>query len=778
MMEPATQDPAHTAPWLYVGLFLTSCSVLMLELVTTRVLTVVKGSHLAFMTISLAMFGLSAGAIYVLLRPARVKSAFFAGYSLSYAASILFCFASQLFLRQAFEPTLTGTLSTLALVGVTAVPYFLSGVCVSSILSSMVRRIHWLYAVDLIGASLGIWLMALGLSYVSGETAVMGAALLATLGAAALALYGGHSARLKQSLLLASLLLVGGGWNQVRPWLQIPTHDSGRLEIVRWNPYSRVTAERRQAPPGWGLSDSYRGPAPVHYWLEIDGSSGTPVIGFDGQVEKVAYLGADITAVPFHLRPNSSVAVIGAGGGKDVLTSLLFNNPETYGVELNGLIVDMLKGRLREFSGNLVGRAHFSVADGRTWMAQQNRKFDIIQLAMVDNANAFATGAITLSENGLYTQEAWRSFVAHLSERGVLSVSMGYYQDRPAELYRCLALGAATLRCLGIEPTEKHFLINQRAYHFKVAPAQPDGVFTLLLGRKPFSDQDRANFSILNRELGFNSLLPGPTQELTQLARGQSPPQLAFDVTPPSDSHPFFFFSVRPGDFLKDLQVSSSSVRALIFLGQLLIVSLVMVALCWLVPWWASQRSPNRWASKPDLPLVYFLLLGLGYMLVEVAMTQRLSIFLGNPSWSLCVVLSTMLLSSGLGSASSGRLGRHPNRMLALLLLVLVLSALVLPWLTGAMAAASWANRVIVSGLLLIPAAFLMGIPFPMGLSRMAGSERLAWCWALNGAGSLLAAPLAMITAVFLGIPWVLALGTLAYSLATLLSPKLTGETD
>jgi hypothetical protein len=763
--EEKNHPPQSGGFWLYAGLFLVSCSMLMLETLTTRVLTITTGSQMALITVSLAMFGLSAGAIYVLLYPAGQGSGRLARASLAYAVSVMVTFFGQLHLQQAFEPGLWGTLSSLVLISLTTVPYCLGGVCVSTILSQAAEKVGKLYAIDLLGAAVGAWLMVALLGHIGGETAVLCAAWLGALGS--LALSRAEAQRAWPGGLLVLGLLALAFANERYPWLSIPGPTENPYELVRWNSYSRVTAQRRSAPPGWGLSERFPGPYPEHYWLEIDGTSGTPVIAFDGQPDNCAYLAADVTALPFHLRRKARVAILGAGGGKDVLTSLVFGNSETTGVEINDQIVRLLEGPLRSFSGGLVDRVAFLAADARTWMAQQQGSFDIIQLAMVDNANAFASGAITLSENGLYTREAWHLFGQHLSSRGVLSVSMGYYQEESAEILRCLKLGATTLRSLGIEPDEQHFLVSRKAFAFKAHPDQPDGVFTLMMGKQPFAPQDLENFRWLNEQFGFESVLPGDNPDLLKLARGQELTDCAYDLTEATDAHPFFFFSAR----LSKLGHHTASLRAILFLVQLLMGSAALVGLCCLMPWWVGQQKDTPWESKPDRPLLYFLALGLGYMLVEMSFAQQFCLFLGNPTWSLCVVLSTMLLCSAVGSACSGYWEPRARWILGLLVLILALTQGCLPWVTSRLASSAWHLRVLVSSLMMAPAAVLMGIPFPVGMRR-AQPSRLPWCWALNGAGSLLAGPLALATAVLWGIPQVLLLGVACYLAAGLLLPS------
>jgi SAM-dependent methyltransferase len=759
--------------YLFLAMFLTSCSVLALEMISTRLLTVAKGGHLAFLTISVAMFGGCAGAIRVLLRP---PTRGVAGYAVAYALSIPLCFVLQVRLPEVFDPSFTGLTTTMAFFLGTALPYFLSGICISALFTSLVGRINLLYAVDLLGGALGTWLIVPLFQLWSGESSIVAVSAVALLAATALALYEQRRALLAV-IALALAAVVGLGVAQER-WGVLSIPPTADYEVVRWNPFSRVTAAPKRTPTAWGMSPRYRGPLTPQYWLEIDDNSGTPVIGFDGNLQSVGFLAYDITALPFHLRPNGSTAVLGAGGGKDALTAVLLGARVAYAVELNDLIVDLMRGKLKDFSGKLAERVEFVVADGRNWVAAQPGEFDLIQLAMVDNSAAFASGAIHLTENGLYTSEAWQTFAHHLSNNGVLAVSMADYREWPAEIFRCTALGAHALQALGIRPDARHFLLCRHSYPFKAFRGQPDGIFTFLLSKQPFSPEDVARFESINEQLGFEVVLPlrpghEPSfAELTAIARGEQATRLPFSLEPPTDARPYFFFSLKPGDMLPALtwrSRESSTFRALSFLAQLLTASLVLGGLCLLVPWISLG------ADRPKPALTYFLLLGLGYMLVEFAVAQRLTMFLGHPTWSLCVVLSTMLLFSGLGSACSAGL-RHASRARQRMLFVLVaavqaVAAIALTVVTAKLESAGLAPRVLCSVLLLALPALLMGVPFPLGMS-LVSPRVVAWCWALNGVGSLLAAPLGMAVGVAAGTPWVLGLGMVCYLGAALLLPS------
>ncbi len=331
---------------------------------------------------------------------------------------------------------------------------------------------------------------------------------------------------------------------------------------------------------------------------------------------------------------------------------------------------------------------------------------------------------------------------------------------------RCLKLGATTLRWLGIEPDERYFLISRKAFAFKAHPDQPDGVFTLMMGKQPFAPQDLENFRWLNEQFGFESVLPGSDPDLLKLARGQNLADCVYDLTEATDAHPFFFFSAR----LSKLAHHNASLRAVLFIFQLLMGSAALVGLCCLMPWWVGQQQHTPWDSKPDRPLLYFLALGLGYMLVEMSFAQQFNLFLGNPTGSLCIVLTSMLLCSALGSACSSYWEPRVRWILGLLVMTLALTQELLPRVTCLLASSSWSLRVLASSLMMAPAAVLMGIPFPVGMRR-AQPSRLPWCWALNGAGSLLAGPLALATAVMWGIPQVLLLGMACYLLAAVLLP-------
>ena len=224
------------------------------------------------------------------------------------------------------------------------------------------------------------------------------------------------------------------------------------------------------------------------------------------------------------------------------------------GVELNDLIVELHTNVMAEFSGLTRIPAVELVSDeARSHMSREQRRFSVITMSLIDTWASTGAGAYSLSENGLYTREAWHTFVRRLTRRGVFSVSRFYYADNPGETARMLAIAFEVLYQRGVEDPRKHLILLQ---NFEVA--------TLLLSPTPFSKKDVDTMQKQAVAMGLSMLATprrGPLHDgaLKQLwsidsqeamwawARSQE-----LDLTPPTDDRPFFFNTLKPGTWLSD----------------------------------------------------------------------------------------------------------------------------------------------------------------------------------------------------------------------------------
>jgi len=393
-----------------------------------------------------------------------------------------------------------------------------------------------------------------------------------------------------------------------------------------------------------------------------------------------------------------------------------------------------------------------------------------------------------LSENNLYTKEAFVEFLNHLGENGILTMSRWFFKGRPMETLRLTGVAAAALGELGARNPGDHIMVVKRStwdWAYRVGELR-DGVGTLLVKRTPWLPGEVAHIRAVAEELRFDVVYsPGGENhpDFTRLideGTGALARTYPVDISPPTDNRPFFFYMLRPGDALGLLfrsggveqGVVQNNVRAIFVLMGLFLIVLLLTVVFFVAPavTMRGERFPR--SKESTLFLVYFFCLGLGYLLVEIPLVQRFILYLGHPVHALTVVLFSLLVGSGVGSLLSPRVPMRRFWIPMVLLCLAVPAAMwLIPGVFHATIGVSFAGRVGIALAVLLPLAFLMGMPFPMGI-RALGPERegmVPWVWGVNGATSVCASVLATLLAISFGFSVVLLLGGLAYAAALLL---------
>jgi hypothetical protein len=418
--------------------------------------------------------------------------------------------------------------------------------------------------------------------------------------------------------------------------------------------------------------------------------------------------------------------------------------------------------------------------EARSWLARQRETFDVIQISLIDTWAATAAGAFVLSENSLYTVEAWRLFLERLTDRGILAVSRWYFQDRPGEVYRLVALASRALQDAGIQQPRAHLLVIRNLREAR-DDGQPEGVGTLLLSRTPFDSADISRLEQVAADFHFEVVL-GPHKAgdatfdgLTRVdQRDAVTEDFPLNIAPPTDDSPFFFHMLRLRD-LASVELMSAgknrhNLQAVFVLGVLTITVIGLAALCLALPWWTTGMRRDLAGSGPLV--TFFAAIGLGFMLIETSQMQRLIIMLGHPAYGLSVVLFAMLLSSGTGSYLTHRitpadLGTKGMGLLAALLGSLVAFGLVTAFFAHRLEGATTPVRILAAVAILAVPGLFMGMAFPLGMKAAADRERLTpWLWGVNGALSVCASVLAVGIALTWTISTAFWVGCAAYVVA------------
>jgi hypothetical protein len=786
-----------------VGVFFITFAVLVFQIVQTRILSVVAWYYIAFFAISVAMLGMTVGAVWVYLRRDRVSpdnlATWLSDTSLLTALAMPASVAVQFSLITTQAPTLASVLSVALLMAVMSTPYVFAGITVSLALTRSPFPVGLVYAVDLLGAALGCAAVVGILDVLDGPTAIFAAGLAAAIAALSFAHAAtgsertalSHRSRWRRPLVVVIALAIAIPLNSgsrfgLRPVMVKDTIETGWLSRTeRWNSYSRVLAFRPvlTAPQLWSPSPTTPRTLQVqHAYLNIDGAAGTTMPHFDGTAASIDFLKYDLVNLAYHLPNIESSAVIGVGGGRDVLAAHLFGVKAITGVELNRIFIDLhLRDPFYSSFSNLraVPGLALHVDDARSWFAATDRSFDLIQMSMIDTWAATSAGAFTLSENGLYTLEGWRAFTRRLTGRGVFTVSRWYNPGDVNESGRVIALAVGTMIDAGAVDPRRHVFV-----------ATGGNIATLVLARAPLTPAQLTALRHTTARLGFDVLVD-PDQEpksdvLRALVTATDRDRLDevggsawLDLTVPTDERPFFFNQLRFRNIPAVLPLlARNEIGNGVFHGNLIAsIALVLVVIVAAIAVVCTIILPLRHATRNAPPglvtagTTYFALIGTGFMFAEISLLQYFGVFLGHPIYAMSVCLFSLILSAGLGSLASDRVALNTApRITAWAVLVagyLFAAQAMLPDIFAAMSSGGVTVRIAVSLAVLMPAGFLMGFAFPTGMKMVdaISSEPAAWFWGINGATGVLASTLAVMIAIAMGINVTMMLAGVCYLL-------------
>ena len=787
------------------GVFAVAAATLMYEILLTRIFSVTMWYHFAFLAVAASLLGMTLGAVLVQLRPSTFSAGSapkrLATSALLFAVGVPVTFLLHLAIPVVPTLTTTGLLSVLMTYALIALPFVASGVCICVALTRLPGPVGSIYAADLSGAACGCLATVAALKLFDAPAGVFLVATLAATGAGAFAVAIGARRSLAASLVVVAATLVLAG--TAASWLRL-TWVKGRYErgptlYERWNSYSRIRVSgdlAASSPPfGWGLSTTYQPTRNVgQLLLSIDAIADTVLTRLEGSPTALDYLRYDVTNLAHYLRGDARVLVVGAGGGRDVLSALAFGQREVVAVEVNDAILEALNHTFGAYTGHLDRRpaVQFVNDEARSYVARLDRRFDIIQVSFIDTFAASAAGAYVLTEHSLYTVEAWRTFLDRLSPDGILTFSRWHFHRFPAEVRRLVALGTAALLASGASRPRDHMLLvaTQRG----ADPRYPTtiGVGTLLIARSPLSDRDLAVAHDVVTRLGFDVLLDPRTSADPVLAALGSPDGLAdavahspLDISPPTDDRPFFFHTVPLGRALRFAAVDQGNVSfniaaVLVLVGGFAVTAVFVIA-CIAGVIAVRRRHPTQGAITAA-DAIFFAAIGLGYILVEISQLERLTVVLGHPTLGLVVVLFALLLSSGIGSFAVGRwpMGSGVPRAAPIMLapLVLFVFGVLTPQAIPSVWPLGTAWRITIAVAVLTPIGFAMGMVFPRGLEMVRSRAPAAtpWLWAINGATSVLGSLAAVLVSISAGISATFWSGAVAYMVAAAAALWMAGR--
>lgn len=776
-----SQTPNAPPARLCLAVALVAGAMLLLEVMLTRLFSVAFFHHYSFFAVSLIMTGLALGGIAVSRWNVRASSADKFSNRLGLLAWLFSASTviASVHLVVTSTPNARLTLTGVALQAVVFLPGLIAaGAYLGAAFARRADWIHSLYAADLLAAATACLAAIFLMRTVQGPAMLLAPATLAAAAAALTttrplhrAAYLVTTAAVAGAVVLAT---VSGG-----DFMRLAGDD---YVFERWNEHSRVVV--RDLPS----TDD-------HHLIVIDRSAETPLRRLsadqvNGRVPIEPDWRASARYIAYLLgRPMNRVAVIGVGGGDDTLAPMALGIEHIDGYELNKIMIDLLRSDFQHLNA-LATRPELDLihSEARVGILHSGKKYDLIQASLIDTWAATAGGGFLLSENGLYTTEGWAIFLDALTDDGLLTMTRWYLSSAPAETQRLVALASTALERMGTERPANHVLVVAQELP-GILRLPSEGTVqhaTIVISKAPFSEQEVGRFFDQVEQRGFLALAaPGVSgdpviqrlldNDQRQAAIDDSP----FDISPPSDERPYFFLQIRPGNVLTLSERSYGPITEITLNGIRVLVLLSVLALLFsaLVLVLATLTLPSASPSREDRVTylwmtLYFFGIGMGYILIQLGLHQRLILILGHPTLVLSVVLFWMLLGTGSGAYLSSRLFPEGRYDRAWLLIVGTLALLVVSFSTLQTLETlnSGLSRALASGLLLAAIGFVLGFAFPIGIAIVGrtGEWAVQKMWAVNGAASIAASAVSALTGLSFGSRAVVLAGTLCYVAAAI----------
>jgi hypothetical protein len=787
---------------------LASATALAYEILLVRLFSISHWHHYAYMIISLALLGYGISGALLALFQRHLQAQFRAAYLVNLLLfGISLPLAYLLAERTGFSPEQVlwdpGQWARLAAIYLyLALPFLFVANAIGLALMHYRANVGRIYAADLFGAGLGS-LGIVGLLFaVFPVTALK---LLAALGIAAAwiaTLELGVGARaLRFALPAATLLplLLPSAWLQpiMSPYkgLSEALNISGTRIIEQYSsPLGLISVTEHSGVPlrhAPGLSLNATAPPPAQLGVFVDGDGPSAITAVSDAPNQLAFLDQLTWALPYHLRELERVLVLGAGGGAEVLQARELGARHIDSVELNPQIATLVKDTHAEFAGRLFNADNVELhsAEARGFVSTTRHRYDLIQVALVDSFSASSAGLYALSESYLYTVEALQSYLGKLGEGGYLAISR--WIKMPArDAPKLFATAIAALEGLDIDDPEN-----------RLALIRSWQTSTLLIKNGRFDAAELSALRQFCRTRSFDvAYYPGIEASEVNRFNVMAEPHLylaaqallgperdafladyKFNIHPASDDRPYFFrfFTWRSLPEILTLYgrggvplLDTGYLILFVTLIQATVASLVLI----LVPLWFLRRAAAPAAQRARV-LVYFSALGLAFLFLEIAFIQKFILFLHHPLYAVAVVLTAFLLFAGAGSQYSQRLAQTGAGVglpvtgiaVASLVYLLFLDSLFAP-----LAGLADTPRILLSVALIAPLAFVMGMPFPLGLARVAqhSPQLVPWCWGINGCASVISAVLATLLAMHFGFTLVVLAAVVLYGVAAFSLPR------
>jgi spermidine synthase len=796
-----------------IAIFLISAAALGLELVLVRALSIGHWYHFAYLIISTALLGFGAGGTFI-----AVGSKFL----IRHYSKALWCFAFALGLAvpTVFHLSQKVPFDELQLIWdrrqilylfacylLFFIPFFCAAGAIALAFTVFTDKAHRLYFYNMTGSGLGAAAIV-ALMYGSSPQhllwVIISAAFLAALIFAFALSWRWVVATLVGAVVCVVAFSPAGplaleiNISQQKPLIGFRELPNAKLGPVRYSPIARLDCVQSNSihipPPG--LSIAYEGALPEQMVIISDADGVSVVNSFEHLRDLNCYKHA-ASALPYYLLSRPHVCIIGAGGGADVAQALALNARRVTAVEMNPQVIDLVRNQFNEFASGIYRRddVEIVIAEGRSFLQTARHLFDIISISLVDSPGASAAGVGAFNESHLYTVEAIQKAIESLQPNGLLSITRTL-KAPPRDNLKMFATVTQALRNRRVSNPAEHIIMIRSL-----------DAATIVVSPQPFSDSQIANVRSFAQGHSFDLVhLPGiKPAEASQFHILQEGPvyyhsarqllsddyksfygNYAYNIRPATDDRPYFFDFFRWKSLPYMIRTMGRQWLPFSEWGYLVLVATLMQALFVgalfiLLP--LAVAKPIKAVQSRKLPTVlYFLLLGLAYMFLEMGFIQKMTLLIGHPVFGVAVTLLGFLLFSGCGSLASGRSFKSAKAITHLIPIAvsaiiiigiaeIIMMALYFDWLVGF----SRPGRILLGLLITAPPAFFMGMPFPTALKRIHTLSKplVPWAWGVNGFASVTGAVLGTLLAISVGFTTLTIIALACYFLAAIISKRL-----
>ncbi|MTI61780.1 MAG: hypothetical protein FH762_17660 [Firmicutes bacterium] len=725
----------------FIALFFTSLTLFFYQLFVNRLFAVILSNQYSYLVISFAILGLGIGGIlvYYLSRRERFNLNFFSiAYIVTYIGTITLIFLAP-YLGSPIWYIILGMIP------------FIFGGGITSYLFKAQPNTYRIYFTDLIGGITGLVSAMLLMNYLGTIPAIVISFIFVTVIPVVL---NYNKINLTLTIIIALTLILGFGsfvslyQNNFNSFLTTPYahyEDDGEYKFTRWDAFARTDAV-------WTAEN------PDEMVIGLNGRSFSRMIKFNGNLDEIQYLKNQIGYLPFEIGDPEKVAIIGSGGGAEIIYSFLAGVEDITAIEINAGTIEATR-ELAEFSGDIYNdpRVNTVIADGRSFISNSNEKYDQIYLALV-MTNIGDNVANTLSENFIYTREALGDYFSKLKPGG--NVSFLFHST--TDLLKMLTTSISYFEDLGVprEDIPDHFVLLSH----KNSAMNP----VLLVKPEPFPQEELRNIEDFVTSKGFRPLhLPGITEEKSlnlyrtgEISISDMVHSFPANIAPISDDKPFFY----------NVQKSLPKSLLVLVLGTLFVLIVTF-----LIP--IFSKSVNKNKMNFNISFLIFTFLGMAFMFIEITLIQKMSVFLEHPTTSYVTIITTLLLGAGIANLVQSRKEFFTDYKPLIYLLILgLLDIFIINEVIYWEGITSLGYKIALVCLLLLPLGFLMGIPFPMVLKKLRETKSQNWVpyfWGINGIASVLGSGLAMIISLSYGFNVSYIIGMTLYLSIALLIRRL-----